>query len=170
MTTSPQPREGRSRPHASARQLRDAVDLAREEAAERASSSIEAEHLLIALARLPQSRGGAFLVANGLGPDELGAALLTERRHSLDSVGAPTYSPEQLRATRRPRQPRIGTSSRDALERGMRVSRGHQGSDTLPLVVGVLSAELGTVPRMLSLIGVDRHQLLGRAMVEASGA
>jgi D-alanyl-D-alanine carboxypeptidase len=154
--------------HAAAREFRTLAELAQAEAAARGASAIEAEHVLIALADMPQSRGGAFLVANGLDRDTLDAALAAERRHSLGSVGAPLFGDDQLAATRRKVRPRWGASSRDALDRGMRVSRSRENASTLNLVVGALMAELGTVPRMLALAGVDRHQILGRATVEAA--
>jgi D-alanyl-D-alanine carboxypeptidase len=154
--------------YATAREFRQLADLAQAEAAERGAAVIEAEHVLIALAGMAESRGGAFLVANGLDRDALDEALLAERRHSLRSVGAPVFGDEQLVATRRKLRPRFGASSREALERGMRVSPGRENASTLNFVVGALMAELGTVPRMLALAGVDRHQILGRATVEAA--
>ncbi len=154
--------------HAEGRELRLLMELSQQEAARRSASTVEAEHILLALAALPDSRGGAFLIANGLDRAALEEALVAERRHSLGSVGAPVYAEADLKAARRRHKPRWGASSRDAFDRGMRVSRGRENVSTLNLVVGALMAELGTVPRMLGLAGVDRHQILGRATVEAA--
>lgn len=154
--------------HAEGREIRQLMELSQQEAARRSASTVEAEHILLALAALPDSRGGAFLIANGLDRAALEEALVAERRHSLGSVGAPVYAEVDLKAARRRHKPRWGASSRDAFDRGMRVSRGRENVSTLNLVVGALMAELGTVPRMLGLAGVDRHQILGRATVEAA--
>lgn len=154
--------------HAAARELRTLMERSQAEAAERGAANVEAEHVLLALATMPDSRGGAFLVANGLDRDALESALAAERRHSLGSVGAPVFGDAQLAATRRRTKPRWGASSREAFDRGMRVSRSREDAGTLNLVVGALMAELGTVPRMLALAGVDRHQILGRATVEVA--
>jgi ATP-dependent Clp protease ATP-binding subunit ClpA len=164
MTNSTHQRTNRATPHAGARELRTILDAVEREAAQRGSATIEAEHLLLALAARPDSEGGAFLLSHGLDVAALEGALETERRHSLDSVGAPAIAATHLAATRRSRRPRWGASARDALDRGMHVGRGHQGASTLNLVVGALVAELGTVPRMLALAGIDRHRLLGRAL------
>lgn len=150
------------------RELRLLMELAQQEAADRGAAAVEAEHILLALGAMPDSRGGAFLVTTGLDRAALEAALVAERQHSLRSVGAPIFPDADLKATRRRHKPRWGASSREAFERGMRVSRGRENVSTLNLVVGALMAELGTVPRMLGLAGVDRHQILGRAMVEAA--
>jgi len=164
VTSPTHQRAGRATPHAGARELRSILDAVEREAADRGAATIEAEHLLLALAGNPASEGGAFLIAHGLDRAALETALAAERRHSLDSVGAPHIPDTQLAATPRRRRPRWGASAKDALDRGMHVGRGHQGASTLTLVVGAFVADLGTVPRMLSLAGVDRHQLLGRAL------
>jgi ATP-dependent Clp protease ATP-binding subunit ClpA len=153
--------------HQAAREVRRAIERAIVDAVERGSAAVEAEHLLLALSNLPDSRGGAFLIANGLTREVLESALLAERQHSLGSVGAPQFPASDVKATRRKSRPRWGASAREAFERGFRVSRNRERGTTLNLVVGALMAELGTVPRMLSLAGIDRHQLLGRATVEA---
>ena len=139
-----------------------------QEAASRGSAAVEAEHILLALAAMPDSRGGAFLIANGLDRAALETALLAERRHSLATIGAPEFPETELRAARRRVKPRWGASSREALERGMRMARSREHVSTINLVVGTLIAELGTVPRMLSLAGVDRHLILGRATAESA--
>jgi len=154
--------------HATAREFRTLMERSQQEAAERGAGTVEAEHILLALAGMPDSRGGAFLVAHGLDRETLDAALTAERRHSLGSVGAPVFGDTQLAATPRRVKPRWGASSREAVQRGMRLSRSREDAGTLNLVVGALMAELGTVPRMLALAGVDRHQILGRATVEVA--
>lgn len=157
------------RQHDIARELRAVMTRAQELAAERGAPAVEAEHLLLATAEYPQSRGGAFLAVQGLDADALRAAFRAEREHALGGLGLPGFRESDLVATPRRRKPRWGTSARESWERGFRMARGgREHVSSLNLVVGVLSAELGTVPRALSLAGVDRHKILGHAMVEAT--
>ena len=159
----------RPRQHDVARELRAILQRSQLEAAERGSATIEAEHLLLAVTAFPESLGATFLAECGLDHAALDAALIAERRHSLESVGAPQFSASDLTAAPRKLRPRWGASSRETFNRGFRMARGGRDhASTLNIVVGALSAELGTVPRMLSIAGVDRHQILGRATVQAT--
>ena len=168
MTTPREPRNRAEGQHAAAREFRSLMERSQQEAAARGAGAVEAEHILLALATMPDSRGGAFLLANGLDRAMLEAALLAERRHSLGVIGAPQFPEADLKAARRRFKPRWGASAREAFDRGMRMARSREHVSTINLVVGALVAELGTVPRMLELAGVDRHQILGRAKVEAA--
>ena len=155
--------------HQVARELRGIMVRAQELAAERGAPAAEAEHLLIAIAEHPQSRGGAFLVSNGLDAETLVSAFRAEREHALGAAGIAGFRDSDLTATPRRRKPRWGASARDSWERGFRMARGGRDHvSSLNLVVGALSAELGTVPRALSLAGIDRDKILGQALVEAT--
>lgn len=59
----------------------------------------------------------------------------------------------------RARRPRLGASSKHAMER---MAAGHRKKDLRSghLLPGVLQAEVGTVPRALALAGVDRAELI----------
>jgi len=155
--------------HQVARELRGIMVRAQELAAERGAPAAEAEHLLIAIAEHPHSRGGAFLASHGLDAATLVAAFKAEREHALRGAGIAGFSEGDLAATPRRRKPRWGTSARDTWERGFRMARGgREHVSSLNLVVGALSAELGTVPRALNLAGIDRDKILGQALVEAA--
>lgn len=69
------------------------------------------------------------------------------------------------RRARPPRSPRFAPSAKRALERAARVAaaRGDRHIGASHLLVGILRAELGTVPRALAAAEVDRVDLLGRA-------
>jgi D-alanyl-D-alanine carboxypeptidase len=163
--------------------LRDAIVRAFAEAKSRGASTIEAEHLLLALAADPSSIAAQALGAVGLDHDRLVRALDEERRHSLTFAGVQSIDPELLKATPRDARPGWGASAREALARGSRGarasvsrervsrasadrgSRRHVRFDEAELLVGILDADLGTVPRALSLAGIDRRRILEQLRV-----
>jgi D-alanyl-D-alanine carboxypeptidase len=125
------------------------------------SPTIEAEHLLLALADRE-----SVLAAAGLDHDGVLAALDAERDRSLIAVGvrASDFDLPPARATR----PRFAASGKLALERALRaaVARSDKRLAAGHILLGVLAAEAGTVPRALAIAGVDRAEL--RAQVEAA--
>lgn len=131
----------------------DAQVLARE----LGSPTIEAEHLLLAAARRPFPP----LTEAGLDYDALLDALDNERTRSLAAVGitvdAPPASPPVERS-------HFATSAKVAIERALRsaVARGDNRMEARHVVLGVLRAQLGTVPRALECAGVDRAALVAR--------
>jgi ATP-dependent Clp protease ATP-binding subunit ClpA len=122
--------------------------------------SVEAEHLLLAVAAgdAPVAR---VLSDAGLDFDGLAAALVAETTRSLAAVGvtadALSFSPFVER-------PRLATSAKLALERSLKVAVArndkHIGSEHIAL--GALRATTGTVPRALECAGVDRVALTQR--------
>ncbi|MGO1054727.1 Clp protease N-terminal domain-containing protein [Crossiella sp. CA198] len=126
-----------------------------EEAQAEAGSTIEAQHLLLAIAAEPDP----VLAAAGLDRAAIRAALDTEFAHSLAAAGVDRAAFD-LRSTPSPDRPtKVGATAKLALERGFaRVSR---KKDLRPahITLGVLLAEVGTVPRALALAGIDRAGL-----------
>jgi hypothetical protein len=61
----------------------------------------------------------------------------------------------------------FGTSAKAALRRALHAA--HDGRrrrgrlDSVDLLIGILGAELGTVPRALAIAGIDRAALIARA-------
>ncbi|MFP3465957.1 Clp protease N-terminal domain-containing protein [Leifsonia sp. SIMBA_070] len=150
------------------RALRPIIIRAVAEAQQRSSALVEAEHLLLALARdgAPQVR--AALAGAGLDPDGLTAALAAERAASLRVAGVTPPPAERLAAAPRIARPRWGASAREALVRAHRVAaHGHRhSSGEVDLLIAVVNLDLGTVPRALTMAGVDRNALIaavGRA-------
>ena len=137
---------------------RAVVVAAREQAQTTEQGSIEAEHLLLALASHPHLR------ALGLDPDELADALDREEEHSLAAVGiaAVDYGPPAAR--RRCNDPRMATSAKLALARALAaaVERRDRSITARHLLLGVLAAEHGRVPRTLALADIDVDELRGR--------
>lgn len=119
--------------------------------------TVEAEHLLLAIAK-----GGApvahVLSDAGLDFDGLSAALHAETARSLAAVGvtvdALSFSPFVER-------PRLATSAKLALERALRVAvaRSDKQIGSEHITLGALRATTGTVPRALECAGVDRVEL-----------
>jgi ATP-dependent Clp protease ATP-binding subunit ClpA len=126
--------------------------------------SIEAEHLLLAATRRdsPASRALAEL---GLDHEGVAHALEAESARSLLAVGItaselePPGPPAATTGRVRP-----GASFKLALERALRVAvaRGDRRIQTGHVVLGVLRAEAGTVPRALELADVDRAVVADR--------
>ncbi len=165
--------------------LRITVSAAFVEAQRRGSPTIEAEDLMLAIAADRRTAAGALLIDQGLTHDAILAALAGEREHALRAVGVEPWTPERLAATRIKR-PGWGQSARQALMRahGMSARRrlhdderagrtgvggrpsgragrgGHRPRmDDIDLLLGILSLDLGTVPRALELAGFDRDAL-----------
>lgn len=127
---------------------------------------IEAEHLLLALAAHAESDAGRLLTACGLDHGQLSTALRDEHRRSLAFAGVKSPSDEQVAGTGRGRSLALGTSAKAAIKRAMIISRTDRPRraslvDT-DLLVGILQAELGTVPRALAIAGIDPASLISR--------
>jgi ATP-dependent Clp protease ATP-binding subunit ClpA len=137
------------------KEAREVVERARDEALDTGSETIEAEHLLLALSR----RGLPALRAIGLDHAACLEALEGEFARSLAVAGVTWDAPIRSRATLT--SPRFGASAKLALERALRaaVERGDRRLGARHVLLGVLRAELGTVPRALDGAGIDRAAL-----------
>jgi ATP-dependent Clp protease ATP-binding subunit ClpA len=127
---------------------------------------IEAEHMLLALAADRDGDAAKLLKESGLDHGRLSSALLEEHRRTLAFAGMSAPSNELVEATALESSLTFGTSAKTAFRRALMASRGDhrrrprlRGTD---LLVGILQAELGTVPRALAIAGVDREVLLSR--------
>jgi D-alanyl-D-alanine carboxypeptidase len=139
------------------RDARQVVKSAETLASGLGSPTVEAEHLLLALAaRQP------VLAEFGLDHDGVLAALDEERVRSLLAVGisAADFDLPPAPLTR----PRFAASSKLALERAVRaaVARSDKRIAGRHLLLGVLAADAGTVPRALAFAGIDRQELRDR--------
>ena len=144
-------------------EAREAVKAAEAEARELGSPTIEAEHLLLALADRV-----AALPSVGLDRDGVLAALDAERDRSLAAVGvsASGFEPSRL-----PTKPKFATSAKSALELALREAlvRGDKRILAGHVLLGVLRPQAGTVPRALQQAGVDRDELRARTEAELDG-
>jgi len=139
---------------------RDARRVAHEApqiARELGDSSVEAEHLLLAIARRDDATA-RVLGAAGLDFDGIAAALVAERERSLAAVGV---SAEHLTFSPFVEKPRFATSAKWSLELSLRIAleRGDRRITPGHVALAILRAERGTVPRALAIAGVDRQAL-----------
>lgn len=133
------------------------------------SKTIEAQHVLLAIADQPETIAGRILSSVGLDHRSLREAFDREFEHSLGAAGVsvraldlpqPSSAPEPASS--------LGASVRQALARGVAGVR--KSPRPTHLLRGILSAEIGTVPRALTLAGVDRAGLLLRVEQALSSA
>jgi ATP-dependent Clp protease ATP-binding subunit ClpA len=135
---------------------------AMQEARVRADAKVEAEHLLLALARRSASDAGRVLVDAGLDHDHLRTALDEGVHRTLEAVGVALRLPDSsLPMTG---QPSWGESAKAALRRATTIAkdRGNRHLTPSHILLGVLHAREGTVPRTLAAAGVDPRQLAVR--------
>ncbi len=129
------------------------------------SPTVEAEHVLLALAALPDNAVARLLQDSGLNRDEIRAALDRECEQSLAVAGVTLEIETLPKATPDPdRTPHIGESTKLVLKRAMddASQRGGGRIGASNVLVGILDAKLGRVPRALDLAGVDRPALRAR--------
>ncbi|KRC58748.1 hypothetical protein ASE14_19740 [Agromyces sp. Root81] len=144
--------------------LKEVIVSSIDEAIGRGASSVEAEHLLLAISA-GHDIAGRTLAEFGLDHDGVDAALRGERERSLRAAGIEPVAEERLAATRKSR-PSWGATVREALRRadfGAHRGRPRAERERLAVadaLVGILRAELGTVPRALAFAGVDRQALI----------
>ena len=134
------------------------------EAVRRGSATVEAEHVLLASASGTAGAVGALLRDAGLSHTALVVALRQERLQSLAAAGVTPVDAQELAAAPRTKKPGWGASVVAARARGHRspTTGLRSRSPEIDVLVGILRAEIGTVPRALAIIGVDRPALVDR--------
>jgi D-alanyl-D-alanine carboxypeptidase len=141
--------------------IRTTLEQAGREAQLDRSSKIEAQHVLLAISAQRDTPVARILLSMGLDPRALREAFQQENAESLRVAGV------SLEAFELPRHEangevgavtELGTSFRTALERGVSGVRRNPRAEHL--LLGILQAEHGTVPRALALAGIDRGALL----------
>lgn len=139
---------------------REVVRRASKEAEAAGSASVDAEHLLAALLAGP-SGVRATLARAGLDAGGWAEALAEEEAASLAAVGVDAADWAMVRPRPARGRSRVGASSKVALERTLRAAMGRGDRRIGPehVLLGVLAADVGRVPRALELAGVDRAAL-----------
>jgi ATP-dependent Clp protease ATP-binding subunit ClpA len=144
------------------------------EAKQDAAKFVEAEHLLLTLATNEESDACRLLTESGMSYRQIASALHDERRRTLAFAGVEPLDEEQTAATELDRPLTLGTSAKVAIKRALMASRGGRARrpciQSTDLLIGILQAELGTVPRTLAIAGVDRAALIARARKPMSEA
>ena len=146
------------------RDARGVAQRSRDAARERGSRTVEAEHVLLALAETSGGVARECLAPAGLDSEGILAALDEEEARSLAAAGVARAEFELPPRRPSPSTPRWGTSAKLALQRTLQaaVARGDRAIGAGHMLLGVLAAERGTVPRALAIAGVDRAELVRR--------
>jgi D-alanyl-D-alanine carboxypeptidase len=136
---------------------------AEHEAGEDGSKTIEAQHVLLAIAGEGESTTREILSSAGLDLQAVRDALDREFEHSLSAVGVSSRTYDLPAPSKGVTHPKMGASAKLVLERAF--SSVPRKKDLRPahLLLGLLRAEVGTVPRALALAGADRAGLMTRA-------
>ncbi|GIH26741.1 hypothetical protein Aph01nite_50510 [Acrocarpospora phusangensis] len=144
--------------------VRTLIDEGGDEAQQDGSSTIEAQHLLLGMAALEGTDAHRTLLAAGLDRQAIRDALDREYEHSLSVAGFSTAALTLPRASVEPKRPtQLGASAKLVFERSFKYGTpkhlrpGH-------LLLGILEASVGTVPRALKLAGVSRGELMARVL------
>jgi len=150
--------------------VRTIVKEAEVEARASGSPTVEGEHVLLAISALEGTEAHRLLASAGLDHHAIKLALKREVQQSLSAAGM-TIDPGQLpHATIDPsRRLRLSASARIGLERAVKASAGARQIQPCHLLIGVLGAQEGTVPRMLALAGVDQGNLSERVRSATEG-
>jgi D-alanyl-D-alanine carboxypeptidase len=152
-----------------AQDTRDVIGRAEVEAQNDGTPAIEAEHLLLALAAEPGSATGRLLGEFGLDHEKLASTLREEYRRSLAFVGVAVSDQEQHQAIEPDGSLSLGTSAKAAVKRALVACANRRARlETTDLLLGIVQAGFGTVPRTLEIAGVDRTALVSRAAEAAS--
>ena len=152
------------------RYIKEILERGQAEARLSRSPAMEAEHLLLALAAQRGTSAQRVLADAGLDHDTIRTALDREFTTSLRVAGVELSDLDLPPATADPqRSVRLGTSAKLVLERAVRTAgRGPGRIRPAHLLLGVLEAQVGTVPRALALAGLDRAQLASQARAALS--
>jgi ATP-dependent Clp protease ATP-binding subunit ClpA len=139
------------------------VERAADEAQEDGSATIEAEHLLLAIAAEQESATCQHLSSVGLDHQAIRDALDQEFTQSLSAAGVSVNRRDLPRPSRSPKRPsRMGASGKLVFERGTATVGSKKDLQPAHLLLGVLELHVGTVPRALAVAGVDRSLLAAR--------
>jgi ATP-dependent Clp protease ATP-binding subunit ClpA len=144
------------------RYLHAVLVRAEHEAREDGSRTIEAQHMFLAVAAEPEPVVSELLASAGLDRAAVQAAVEQEFVHSLSVVGVSSSTYDLPKPSRMPTHPGLGTSAKLALERGLGAALRKKELRPAHVLLGILSAQAGPVPRALDLAGVDREALRDR--------
>ena len=147
---------------------RQVVACAREIASGLESPTVEAEHLLLAVARQRATTTQRVLAEAGLDYERIREALGAEFERTLAAVGVALDDFDLTATGETARVVRWGTSAKLALARSAKIADTRRDRHLAPghILLGILKAPAGTVPRALERAGVDRVELSRRVAAE----
>jgi D-alanyl-D-alanine carboxypeptidase len=144
--------------------FRTIVDEAVHEAQKEGSATFEAQHLLLAIAAAREPTTLRLLAAVGLDHRAIRDALDREFQHSLSAAGVSLAAFDLPRPSDAPEHPSPGASTKLALERSFTSVARKKDLRPAHLLLGIVRAEIGTVPRALALAGIDQADLRARVL------
>lgn len=153
--------------------IRDILITAMEETRCRGDVGVAPEHLMLAIAAETDSIAADVLADFGLDHDALDRALDVETARSLAVVGIDGLDSALLASTSRPdtARPSWVSSTREVFRRAQIAGGRRRGrSVELDVLYGIVTANVGTVPRALEYAGIDRDALIGRVERERRAA
>jgi ATP-dependent Clp protease ATP-binding subunit ClpA len=139
------------------RDARRTVKRGRELALARGSADVEVEHFLLALVEEPAGRAGAAIASLGLTSDAVSHAMDRELVGALAAAGVDATSRRSSSSPSESRAPRWGQSAKLTLKRAL-VETLRSGDRTIHdhhLLLAIVSAEAGRVPRLLDELGIN---------------
>jgi ATP-dependent Clp protease ATP-binding subunit ClpA len=142
--------------------LHHTIMRAHQEARDDGSPTVEVQHLLLAVTAEPDPTAGPLLASAGLDQDAVRRALEQEFVRSLSAVGVSSDAYSLPRPSRLPSKPAMGTSAKLALERGFSAVTRKKDLRPAHVLLGILAAQAGIVPRALAIAGVDQQGLAAR--------
>jgi len=136
------------------------------------SPTVEAEHLLLALTEAPDTGTKEALADAGLNWQVVREALDQENERSLAAVGISIAAFDLPPVAGADARPQWATSAKVALERSRTVAAARTDSriESDHILLGILQARLGTVPRALEVAGIDRLAFARRVEAELDRA
>jgi D-alanyl-D-alanine carboxypeptidase len=149
--------------------LTNIVERAGHEAREDRSPTFEAQHLLLAVASEQEPTIEQLLAPAGLDYEAIRAMLDREFEESLRVVGVTVVASDLPRSSSSLKDPKPGTSARLAMERGFSSVAHKKDLRPAHLLLGILRASTGTVPRALAIAGINQADLEAQ-VVEALDA
>jgi ATP-dependent Clp protease ATP-binding subunit ClpA len=144
------------------KEARAVAAAAEAEARAGGSPTIEAHHLLLALASDVTGVAGDVLRTCGLDHAAIEGAVASEFEQTLSAVGVSLDALPLRRRLPYAGRPRWAASGKSALEHALGAARerGDRRIGSGHVLLGVLAAEHGTVPRALRLAGVEPEELV----------
>jgi ATP-dependent Clp protease ATP-binding subunit ClpA len=146
--------------------LNKVLVAAEAEARAEGSAVIEAHHLLLAIAARD---GSPVLASAGLDYAAIRGALDREFARSLAAAGVRVDGGLPLATPLAEGSPQLGATAKAALERGFAAAPRKRDWRPGHVLLGVLLATVGTVPRALELAGADRDGLVEDVRREIAG-
>jgi ATP-dependent Clp protease ATP-binding subunit ClpA len=153
------------------KETRGLAAAAQAEARASGSPTVEAHHLLLALAADLTGVAGDVLRASGLDHAAIEGAVECEFEQTLSAVGVSLDALPVRRRLPYAGRPTWAASGKAALERALDAARkrGDRRIHSAHILLGVLAAEHGTVPRTLRVAGVEPEQLIAATRAAMHG-